>query len=293
MKIGAFLVNAYNHLFTEKNKKLVEHYIITLAIVGYLAHLGIIFLNDIFEFDIPVLRENLLKDPISAIYTPFSFILVFEVYLLIYYLPRSLSTFIRKQYEIISLILIRRVFKDISNLKLKTDWFAYEYNIQFIFDLGGFVVLFFLIFLFYKIYKNTPKGPSNENMRKFINAKKVTSVLLLPVLVLMGVYSLVNWIIEVVQYNRGLLMGLSDVNDIFYNEFFTVLILVDVLILLISFRYTVQYNQLIRNSGFIISTILIRISFGTVGVLNVVLILTAVVFGVLILWIYNLFQRNT
>ena len=42
---------------------------------------------------------------------------------------------------------------------------------------------------------------------------------------------------------------------------FTLLILADVVILLISFRYTEEYPKLIRNTGFIIATILIRLSF--------------------------------
>jgi Ca2+/Na+ antiporter len=69
------------------------------------------------------------------------------------------------------------------------------------------------------------------------------------------------------------------------------LILADVVILLISFRYTEEYSKLIRNTGFIIATILIRLSFSADGFLTMILILTGVSFALLILKIYNAMEH--
>jgi NADH:ubiquinone oxidoreductase subunit 4 (subunit M) len=77
--------------------------------------------------------------------------------------------------------------------------------------------------------------------------------------------------------------SLESINNLFFDQFFTVLILVDVVLLLISFFYTDQFHKIIRNSGFIISTILIRMSFGVNGLTNTILILVAVLFGLAIL----------
>ena len=79
------------------------------------SNFGIVFKNRgeiIFLKHIDVLNfsdDNLLTNPIAAIYTPFSFILVYEVFLVVYYLPRSISQYIRKQYEIITLIIVRSI----------------------------------------------------------------------------------------------------------------------------------------------------------------------------------------
>ena len=82
-----------------------------------------------------------------AIYTPFSFILIYEIYLLIYYLPRSITTYISKQYEIITLIVIRRIFKDISNISLQDDLFTSTYNAQiFIISEQSFYCFFLFIY---------------------------------------------------------------------------------------------------------------------------------------------------
>ena len=84
----------------------------------------------------------------------------------------------------------------------------------------------------------------------------------------------------------------EDINGIFYNEFFSVLILADVLILLLSFQYTERYSQIVRNTGFIISTILIRLSFGATGLTNISLVISSVLFGLLILKVYNLSEKE-
>ena len=138
----------YQKLLSEKTKKKSEQIILVIAIASFLIHLAIIGLVDfgIITIDTP---SEFLKNPIAAIYTPFSFVLVYEVYLLIHYLPKSITTYIHKQYEIISLIIIRRLFKDLSTLSLSSDWFKIKYDLQFTYDLVASALLFFLIFHFY------------------------------------------------------------------------------------------------------------------------------------------------
>ena len=111
----------YQNLLSEKTKKRSERVILLIAIASFLIHLLIIYLVDfgVISLNNP---SDLLKNPTAAIYTPFSFILVYEVYLLIHYLPKSITTYISKQYEIITLIIIRRLFKDLSNYRLIVGW---------------------------------------------------------------------------------------------------------------------------------------------------------------------------
>jgi len=98
--------------------------------------------------------------------------------------------------------------------------------------------------------------------------------------------SLGNWIINFINQKSDL-----NIDGLFFNQFFTLLILADVVILLISFRYTEEYSKLIRNTGFIIATILIRLSFSAEGYLTMVLILTGVIFAYLILQIFNAIEN--
>jgi hypothetical protein len=124
-----------------------------------------------------------------------------------------------------------------------------------------------------------------------VSSKRAVSVVLLPVLIFTSIYSATSWFNELFFTSQNLAQ-FKDINAVFYNEFFTILILADVFILLLSFQYTERYSQLIRNTGFVICTILIRLSFATSGLTNVLLILTSVVFGLLILRTYQAIEKG-
>ena len=221
-------------------------------------------------------------------YTPFSFILIYEAFLLIYFLPRSFTTSIAKQFEIMSLILIRKIFKDIPNVNLDDNWIQNESNLQLIYDLVGVLIVFFLIYLFKKLKEDLPKLPVHQNLDRFISYKKLISLFLVPTLSLLCVFSFLDW------YNYVFLdIGTSsNIDYLFFESFFTILILVDVFILLVSFQYTERYSQLVRNTGFIISTILLRLSFSAVGLTSLLLLVSGIVFGLIILLIYNNMERQ-
>ena len=114
---------------------------------------------------------------------------------------------------------------------------------------------------------------------------------LVPAFIIIGFFNIFLWINGLITDGQDVASAV-DINYIFFDDFFTVLILVDVLLVLFSFSHTDKFNKVIRNSGFVISTILVKLSFSVAGLQNVALILTAVGFGVLILWIHNLFEKN-
>ena len=280
--------NLHNNVFSKKNVELFEKNIMLLALVGFIIHLLLIFIENYYALDIFSSRTNLSSNPISALYTPFTFILVYEAFLLIYYLPRSFTTSVAKEYEIISLVLIRKIFKDIPEISLEPDQILNENNLQLMYDLLAVIVIFYLIYLFKKTWVNTPKRKTNKNLEKFINYKKLLSILLVPTLLILCFINFYEWFIQVFisqSYTDNL-------NGVFFIDFFTILILVDVFILLISFQYTERYSQLIRNTGFIISTILLRLSFSAEGLYSILLLILGVVFGLVILRIYKLAEEN-
>ena len=280
--------NLHNNVFSKKNVELFEKNIMLLAVVGFIIHLLLIFIENYYALDIFSSRTNLSSNPISALYTPFTFILVYEAFLLIYYLPRSFTTSVAKEYEIISLVLIRKIFKDIPEISLEPDQILNENNLQLMYDLLAVIVIFYLIYLFKKTWINTPKRKTNKNLEKFINYKKLLSILLVPTLLILCFINFYEWFIQVFisqSYTDNL-------NGVFFIDFFTILILVDVFILLISFQYTERYSQLIRNTGFIISTILLRLSFSAEGLYSILLLILGVVFGLVILRIYKLAEEN-
>ena len=288
MKIQKKTEKLFSVIFSENVLKTIEKYILYLASIGFVIHLSLIFLNNKNLIDLSIIESNLLSNPISALYTPFSFILVYEAFLLIYYIPRSFTTAVGKQYEIISLIVIRKIFGDIPLIDLEANWIENSDNLQLIFDLVGIIVIFFLIYLFRRTKDNLPVKSVSEKLDRFIASKKLVSIILLPILTVICILSFLSWFNGVFIYDSFDL----NINYLFFNEFFTLLILVDVFILLLSFQYTERYSQLIRNTGFIISTILLRLSFSANGLTSILLIISGIIFGLLILLIYNAIERE-
>lgn len=286
----------YQKLLSKETKERSEQAILWIALSSFIVHLSIIGL---IHFNIIYINEpsNLLKNPIAAIYTPFSFILVYEVYLLIYYLPKSTSTYISKQYEIIALIIIRRLFKDLSDLSLTSNWFKSNNDLQFTYDLVTSVLLFYLIYLFHiqrnKIYRTIEnKKITYSSLSKFIKAKKWIATTLVPILLITAIYSFFTWFISILEPAGISRVSFKNINNIFFEQFFNILIIADVILLLFSFFHTDEFHKVIRNSGFLISTILIRISFSVSGIINNVLIISAIVFGLLMLFIHNKFEKK-
>ena len=215
----------YGKVFSEKMQKKFESFILFAASIGFLIHLSLIGLNyfKILEFD--SFEGTLLSNPISAIYTPFSFILVYEIYLLLLYLSRSFSTSISKQFEIVSLIVIRKIFKDIPSMDFGENWFNSHINLEILVNLIGVLILFYLIFLFKLNKKRTPIKSSEIDLKNFIKSKKIVSLVLCFILLFSSIHTFTNWIYELfLSYNNSEIV-LKDVDDLFFNDFFTYLIL--------------------------------------------------------------------
>ncbi|SDG69283.1 hypothetical protein [Psychroflexus sediminis] len=288
-KLSKYYSQLNSFVLSESLKEKLEKVIVITAILSFLIHLAIIGLIDFDLIDFGGYDGNLIISPISAIYTPFSIILIYEVYLLVFYLPKSITIYIGKQYEIITLILIRKIFYDLSNLQFSSDWFSIEADIQFTIDLVSTLILFFLIFQFYRLNSKNKaeKEKITTKTKSHIQVKKVFATVLVPAIVVLALFSFGSWFYDTLTGTDYSSTSIKTVNTIFFDDFFTVLILIDVLLLLFSFLQTEEFSRVIRNSGFVISTILIKLSFSADNIINTILIIVAVSFGVLILYIYN------
>ena len=281
----------HNLFFSSKSRNLIEKIILNIALFSFLVHLGLIIAsqNSLLGFNF---SSDLLNNAIVAIYTPFSFILLYEVYLLVYYLPQSFTFYLSKQYEIITLIVFRRFFKDIASFDTSNISFNTIINSQIFYDLIASLILFFIVYLFNRnVVRNKNKKILIENrgLRRFVAQKEFIAALLIPLFFLMAMYSFYTWSLGLLSYETNI--QIIDLNHIFFEDFFNILIFVDIIILLLSFFYTQNFHKIIRNSGFIVSTIIIRISFGVTGLTNLSLIISALLIGLCVLVIHNLFEK--
>ncbi|MEY3854821.1 MAG: hypothetical protein RIS68_835, partial [Bacteroidota bacterium] len=222
----------------------------------------------------------LFGSPFAALFSPFSSLLIYEVYLLIYYLRDSYTKSVSKQLEIMALILLRNGFKDIGDLTQgKSDLLTSEL----LKDLFGFIVVLIFLWIFQHINSQRPASPYDLS-KDFIKLKERMAYVLMFVFIGLSVYSFSNWLIDLVRYsnNHTLLM---DPSHIFYTDFFTLLTFVDVLLLLSSAKNLQNSILIIRNSGYVLATFLMRVSFSLVGWERVSTVILGAGVAVFMLWI--------
>ena len=280
-------------IFTHASRKALGRWALYLAIFSFIVNL----LLHLFRSYIPGgMDAALLRDPISAIYTPFSILLVYEAYLMIYYLRRSTTIYIAKQYEVISLILIRGLFKDMAALDLKIATWSSQHNLEFAADIILVVLAFYLVYWFYRLsgtykyadFEAMEQKEIGPRLKQFIQAKNYLSFVLFVVFVILGFQSFFTWIVPTFQHIEQ--ANMVAVNAIFFEQFYNFLIISDVIILLLSFLYSDNFPVIIRNSSFVISTIMLKLSFTAEGLLSQILILLGIGFGVLMLHVHNKYK---
>jgi hypothetical protein len=236
--------------------------------------------------------EAVMPNLLDTVYTPFSVILLYEVYLLIFYLPRSITTYIGKQYEIITLILVRKLFHDIP-LFSEHGSFCAENIIHLLVSLGGLLTLCVLIFVFYRFAgKKKPCYPdgTDRDYSSFVAKKKALSVILVAVFIVLFSWSFRELYDVPFHGTDDIMHAIREMTDTFFNDFFVVLILTEVLLLLFTFSFSDKFDKVLRNSGFIISTMLLKLSFRAEGNTVIFIMLAATAFGVAVLAIYKLWD---
>jgi len=274
--------NNFDSYFNPKVVRKIELLLLRAAVFSFILHLVIIFLGNHFNF-----FQNVQHSYLKAIYTPFSFILFYEVFLLIIIIPNSISEFIGKQFEVITLITLRSFFHDIADLNTH-DFIDFQ-NPAFLsltYDLGASIVMLGLTIVYYKIYNNSNHTEIIRELNQFINIKKVVSLSMIVVLLFLSVTSLFNWSVDMIEALR-VNAHYPNPNTVFYEDFFSIMIFVDVLLLIISFTFHSSFFIIFRNASFIITTILLRMSLTIEKPMNYAIVIIGFLFAIASFFLYR------
>ena len=221
---------------------------------------------------------ELVSSPLSSLYTPFSILLVYEVYQLIRTIPDSFSSSVGKQYEIATLLVVRDILKRLSEVESSEGW-EISSDLGFLLvECAAFLALFYTSLTYFRISdKSTKSGDMSGDIAFFVEAKRLVANFMLIVFLLTAAYSFFTWIASV-QDGGG-----SVSRVIFFLDFFTFLILADILILLVSYWFYTDFGNLARNTGFVLSTVIIRVAISSEGVSAMVLFTLSGLLGIAIL----------
>ena len=249
--------------------------ITTLLIGTFLVTLTLTELNR-FGMLPDTLGERLPTNPFYSVKLAFTLLLVNELIALIFILPCSVSRAVGKQLEILCLIFLRNAFKELSYFP---EPVVLVEQMDAVLRIGsnalGAVIIFVLLHLYYRQYvRRSDKASRGQRVYRFVSVKKLVSMILLLIFTILGVYHLS-------------LMWMHGEGIPFFAEIYTVLVFSDVLLVLVANRFFPGFNDIFRNSGFAVSTLLMRLSLTAPAFLNVVIGIGAAVFALLLAMAYR------
>ena len=255
---------------------------IVSAVVGFFLHIGLWALDSTGRISITGEASELVSSPLSSLYTPFSILLVYEVYQLIRTIPDSFSSSVGKQYEIATLLVVRDILKRLSEVEGTEGW-EISSDLGFLLvECAAFLALFYTSLTYFRISDNSTKsGDMSGDIAVFVESKRLVANFMLIVFLLTAAYSFFTWIASV-QDGGG-----SVSRVIFFLDFFTFLILADILILLVSYWFYTDFGNLARNTGFVLSTVIIRVAISSEGVSAMVLFTLSGLLGLAILRMFS------
>ncbi len=207
-----------------------------------------------------------------AVDIAFTVVLVLEVISLIFVLPCSFSRSVGKQFEILTIILMRNAFKELTYFSEPISFVGNEMAVLRILSDGfGALIIFALLGYYYRLQSRQKKAVSDagrfKDLYEYIAAKKGISLVLLSAFLVLGGVTVYR-IIAGLEYPD------------FFHSFYTLLILADVLLVLIGQCFQPSFYSVFRNSGYALSTVIVRISLVAPPFYNTLLGIAAVLFAI-------------
>jgi len=235
---------------------------------------------------LPLPLAELVPDKhFDAIIWAFTLLLLAEVVSLIFALAKSVAIAAGKQLEIMSLILVRQSFKELSKFPEPIMWSdtVRDQVLYILSDAFGALAIFAILVVFNRQQRHQPISRDEAERSSFVASKKLIALVLLASLFAIAFHVLLG-LSQGPTPAGGLFNAFSNG---FFEIFYTSLIFADVLIVLISMRYSIAYPVVFRYFGFAVATVLIRLALTAPRFVDAGLGITAAVFAVALTWVYN------
>jgi hypothetical protein len=271
--------SAFDVLATQWELRRTHRVVGTALVVLFLLALATIELNRRGLLPAPLAAEMPLNH-FAAVGLVFTFLLVFEVASLVLALARSVAESLGKQFELLALILMRDAFLEFGRAGEPLTWLLLGDAVtRALADMAGGLGVFIILDFYYRVQRHRAITLHERDQHSFVSAKKVLALVLLIVFVMLAIAML--W-----RALRG------KESSAFFPSFYTVLVLSDVLILLISLRYSTSFPILFRNAGFAAATVIVRVALSAPPYVNALLAIAAVAFALVLSLAYNRFSEG-
>lgn len=218
----------------------------------------------------------------SSIELAFTLILGIEILSLIFVLPASLSRSMGKQFEILTLILLRNAFKELPKFGEPVE--VSLANLFQVGEIAASAAAALCVFLCLGVYRHLQRPQHfihSESMRQsYILSKKLVA------LILFGIFATIG-LVHLWAFVQG---GHTSSGAGFFETIYTVLIFADIAMVLIAQRYMPCYFAVFRNSGFVIGTLLMRLAISAPPFLCSALAVFSALYILALTWGINRFS---
>ncbi len=249
----------------------------SLLILVYIAALAVIEAGR-WHLLPPWISAFIPRSHYHAISTAFTFLLYIEMIDLVFGLARSFSDSIGKQFQIFALILLRHSFKEFAALPEPLSWPQLPDPVLHILSTSiGALIIFGILVIYYKMLRHKPITEDQLEARSFISAKKAIAIALLLIFIVMGI----DFSVVAISTHH---------NVHFFDTFYTILVFFDILIVLVSLRYSSRFEVVFRNSGFALATVVLRLALSAPPYFSALLGIGAGLYLLGLTYIYNAFS---
>lgn len=268
----------YDYLHFTWEKPATERRIGSILLWTYLIALGLVELKR--QGFYPAFLPQPPDSHYYSVQLAFTLILGLEVIGLIFIIPSSLAKSMGKQMEILTLILLRNAFKELSilpepvTLDLSNIITVYHIAVS----ISGGLCVFACLGCYRKIQRSQSLLQDPRLLEQFILSKKLLSFFLMLIFIGIGIYDIY--------------LFFSDIHSEFFETIYTVLIFADIAMVLIAQRYMPGYYAVFRNSALVMGTLLMRLSLSAPPLLSAGIAVFSGLYIVAVTWVTNYFSQD-
>lgn len=263
----------FDFFFEKLESPSMHKRISSVLVFVFLLTIVLIFLNQ-NDFLPEFLAYFVPRNIFNSIEIVFTFLLIVEILEMIFILSRSVSSALAKQFEILSLILLRQSFKEFGDFETALDWSNFEPILHIASDAFSALLIFVSVTVFLKIQKNRIITRNGKEQNRYVKIKKLLALSMFFVFIIVGIEKAYEFFILHLEVH-------------FFQNFYNILIFTDILIVLISMRYSYSYSVLFRNSGYALTTVMIRLALSAPIYINGIIGVLAAVFAIFLTIVYN------
>lgn len=252
------------------------------AIISLFIHLFGITIAKIGLYENSSLSES---SYLTAITTPFTVILLYEIFQLAISFRKPLSEYVLAQLELVSLVFIRDIFKTLAHFDIQGQAYWWDLTREISFSILSALILLTGTIIIRKIFyaeHSSIRGMEFES-RMMLFLKKIISICLMLGIAII----LVLYLSDVWRYDSPFHV-FDDVRLAnFFPEIFIIFIIADTMLFLFGFLYHDEYFVLFSHAVYLIAVILVRLTLSVNSALDVVF----VTIGLLITIAVTYFRR--